>query len=91
MTKDEEIQYWKEKYRLSKLDNQIKQQNEDRMHKFKMIPIIEDLLRFISFDLNESSKENYEKLRNSQNAVTKWKVNKELGVDYYELESKKDN
>lgn len=91
MTKDEEIQYWKEKYRLSKLDNQIKQQNEDRMHKFKMVPIIEDLLRFISFDLNESSKENYEKLRNSQNAVTKWKVNKELGVDYYELESKKDN
>ena len=85
MNQEEEIQYWKEKYRLSRLDNQTKQENEERAQKFKMVPIIEDLLRFISFDLNESSKENYEKLRNSQNAVTKWKVNQELGVDYYDL------
>jgi hypothetical protein len=89
MSQEEEIQYWKEKYRILKLsmhtEQKTLQDNQDRMHKFKMVPIIEDLLRFISFDLNESSKENYEKLRNSQNAVTKWKVNKELGVDYYEL------
>lgn len=89
MNQEEEIQYWKEKYRILKLSMQTEQKtvqdSQDRMHKFKMVPIIEDLLRFISFDLNESSKENYEKLRNSQNAVTKWKVNQELGVDYYEL------
>jgi len=91
MTQDEEIQYWKEKFRLSKLDNRIKQENEERAQKFKMVSIIEDLLRFVSFDLNECSKETYEKLRNSQIAVTKWKVNEQLGVDYYELESKKNN
>jgi len=85
MNQEEEIQYWKEKYRLSRLDNQTKQQNEDRAHKFKMVTIIEDLLLFISHDLNEKSAETYEKLRNSQIAVTKWKVNRELGVDYYDL------
>ena len=86
MNQEEEIQYWKEKYRILKLSMQTEKQNEDRMHKFKMVPIIEDLLRFISFDLSKSTEESYKELRNSQNAITKWKVNKELGVDYYELE-----
>lgn len=86
MTKDEEIEYWKEKFRLLKLANHKAQENEHRMHKFKMVSIIENLLRFISFDLDETTKESYQRLRDSQIAVTKWKVNKELGVDYFELE-----
>jgi molecular chaperone GrpE (heat shock protein) len=89
MSQEEEIQYWKEKYRILKLsmhtEQKTLQDNQDRMHKFKMVPIIEDLLRFISFDLSKSTAESYEKLKNSQTAVTKWKVNKELGVDYYDL------
>lgn len=85
MNQDEEIEYWKEKYRLSRLDKKIQQENEERAQKFKMVSIIEDLLKFISFDLSKSTEESYEKLKNSQTALTKWKVNKELGVDYYEL------
>jgi molecular chaperone GrpE (heat shock protein) len=89
MNQEEEIQYWKEKYRILKLSMQTEQKtvqdNQDRMHKFKMVPIIEDLLRFISFDLSKSTTESYEQLRDSQNKMTKWKVNQELGVDYYEL------
>jgi len=85
MNQDEEIEYWKERYRLSRLDKKIQQENEERAQKFKMVSIIEDLLKFISFDLSKSTEESYEKLKNSQTALTKWKVNKELGVDYYEL------
>lgn len=86
MTKDEEIEYWKEKYRILKLGKHIAQQNEERMHKFKMVSMIEDLLKFISYDLRDRNDEDYEKLKYSQTAVTKWKVNKELGIDYFELE-----
>lgn len=85
MNQNEEIEYWKERYRLSRLDKKIQQENEERAQKFKMVSIIEDLLKFISFDLSKSTEESYEKLKNSQTALTKWKVNKELGVDYYEL------
>ena len=89
MNQEEEIEYWKEKFRLLKLSMQTEQRkvqdNQDRMHKFKMVPIIEDLLRFISFDLSKSTAESYKELRDSQNIMTKHKVNQELGVDYYEL------
>ena len=85
MNQEEEIEYWKEKYRRLRLSMEKEQQNQDRMHKFKMVPIIEDLLRFISFNLYERSEESYKKLQNSQTIMTKHKVNKELGVDYYEL------
>ena len=89
MNQEEEIEYWKEKFRLLKLSMQTEQRkvqdNQDRMHKFKMVPIIEDLLRFISFDLSKSTAESYKELRDSQNIMTKHKVTQELGVDYYEL------
>ena len=89
MNQEEEIQYWKEKYRVLKIsmytEQKTLQDNQDRMHKFKMVSIIEDLLKFISFELNECSAESYKKLRDSQNMSAKYKVNKELGVDYYDL------
>ena len=86
MNQEEEIEYWKEKYRILKLSMQTAQKNEERMHKFKMVSMIEDLLKFISYDLRDRNDEDYEKLKYSQTAVTKWKVNQELGVDYFELE-----
>jgi len=90
MTKDEEIQYWKEKYRISRLDNQTKQQNEERMQKFKMVYIIEGLLDTLNIDRNRYSKDVIDNLFMSQIAITKAKVNKELGFDYLEQGSEQD-
>ena len=89
MDLNEEIEYWKEKYRLSRLDNQIQQENEQRMQKFKMVPIIEQLLEFLIIDGNDIdggkySEETMKKLLASQIAITKAKVNEQLGVEYFE-------
>lgn len=84
MDLNEEIEYWKEKYRLSRLDNQIQQENEQRMQKFKMVPIIEQLLEFLIIDGNKYSEETMKELLASQIAITKAKVNEQLGIEYFE-------
>ena len=91
MTKDEEIQYWKEKYRISRLDNQTKQVNEERMQKFKMVYIIEGLLDTLTIDRNKYSKDVIDNLFMSQIVIAKAKVNKELGFDYLEQGSEEGN
>ena len=87
MNQEEEIQYWKEKFRLLKLSMQTEQrkiqENEDRVNKFKMVPSIKKLIDYLDMVIEEDN-ENY-KSKNDLIHVVKWKVNKELGVNYYEL------
>jgi hypothetical protein len=82
MTKDEEIEYWKEKYRVLKLSKQEQQTNYERMTKFKMVYIIEELLTFITFESPS------QEVVACQIAVTKSKVNQQLGVEYFTKENK---
>jgi len=87
MNQEEEIQYWKEKFRLLKLSMQteqrIIQENEDRVNKFKMVPSIKKLIDYLDMVIKEDN-EHY-KSKNDLIHFVKWKVNEELGVNYYEL------
>jgi hypothetical protein len=87
MNQEEEIQYWKEKFRLLKLSMQTEQrkiqENEDRMNKFKMVPSIKKLIDYLDMVIKEDNE--YYKSKNDLIHVVKWKVNEELGVNYYEL------
>ena len=82
MTKDEEIEYWKEKYRLLRLSKQEQQTNYERMTKFKMVPIIEELLTFITFESPS------QKVVDCQISWTKTQVNQQLELEYYTKEQK---
>ena len=87
MNQEEEIEYWKEKFRLLKLSMQTEQrkiqENEDRVNKFKMVPIIKKLIDYLDMVIKEDNK--YYETKKDLIHVVKWNVNKELGVDYYEL------
>lgn len=87
MNQEEEIEYWKEKFRLLKLSMQTEQrkvqENEDRVNKFKMVPSIKKLIDYLDMVIKEDNE--YYKSKNDLIHVVKWNVNKELGVDYYEL------
>jgi hypothetical protein len=83
MNQEEEIQYWKEKYRLSRLDNKIQQENEERVQKFKMVSNINLLIDFLNLSIHEDNE--YYASKNDIIIITKHKVNNELGVKYYEF------
>ena len=83
MTQEEEIQYWKEKYRLSRLENKIQQENEERMQKFKMVSDINLLIDFLNLSIHEDNE--YYTSKNSLVIFVKHKVNNELGDNHYEF------
>jgi hypothetical protein len=87
MNQEEEIQYWKEKFRLLKLSMQTEQrkiqENEDRVNKFKMVPNIQKLIDYLDMIIEEDNK--HYKSKKDLIHFVKWKVNQELGVNYYEL------
>jgi hypothetical protein len=82
MTKDEEIEYWKEKYRVLKLSKHEQQANYERMTKFKMVPIIEQLLDFITFESPS------QEVKACQISLTKTQVNQQLEIEYFTKENK---